>query len=128
MHHYLAQGVDGYVYWNMVLEPGGESTWGWKQNSLFTVDPKDGALTTNPEYHVMRHYAGFIRRGDRRLACSRPWAATAVAFRSQADGWRVVVLRNPFADERELVVAAGEARWSVRLPGESLTKLRLPAA
>ncbi len=71
LHHYLTQGCDGYVYWNMVLEPGGASTWGWKQNSLFTVDPATRQLTTNPEYHVLRHYSAFVRRGDRRLNCSR---------------------------------------------------------
>ncbi len=127
VHHYLAQGVDGYVYWNMALEPGGESTWGWKQNSLFTVDPETGSLTTNPEYHVMRHYAGFVRRGDRRLRCARPWAANTVAFCSATTGERVVVIRNPFATERVLRIAAGSELWAVTLPGDSLATVRLPA-
>ena len=58
---YLSNDVQSYVYWNMFLEPEGRSTWGWKQNSLFTVDPTTQALTTNPEYHVMRHFSGKIR-------------------------------------------------------------------
>ncbi|GAA3331220.1 hypothetical protein GCM10020331_086910 [Ectobacillus funiculus] len=29
--HYFVNGVNSYVYWNMVLEPKGPSTWGWEQ-------------------------------------------------------------------------------------------------
>lgn len=28
LHHYLSNGANGFVYWNMVLPPGGRSTWG----------------------------------------------------------------------------------------------------
>jgi glucosylceramidase len=123
-HHYIAQGVSAYVYWNLVLEPGGESTWGWRQNSLLTVDPADGALVTHPEYHILRHYAATIRRGDQGLACARPWAANAVAFRSPGGRLKLVV-RNPFATPRTLTVSESGRRWQVTLPGASLNSLQL---
>jgi glucosylceramidase len=62
---YFSQGCRAYVYWNMILPPGGESTWGWKQNTLVTVDGATGAVTYNPEFHVMRHPR---RRGAPRRA------------------------------------------------------------
>jgi len=45
MHHYITNGVNGYVYWNMVLPPDGCSTWGWRQNAMITVDPWAGHFT-----------------------------------------------------------------------------------
>ena len=44
-HHYITNGVSAYVYWNMVLPPGGRSTWGWPQNSMTTVDSETGRVT-----------------------------------------------------------------------------------
>jgi len=32
MRHYISNGAAAYVYWNMVLPPDGECTWGWRQN------------------------------------------------------------------------------------------------
>lgn len=52
LHHYLSNGVNGYVYWNMVLPPGGRSTWGWPQNSMLTVDATLQTVTYNPEFYV----------------------------------------------------------------------------
>lgn len=123
IHHYLINDVVAYVYWNMVLEPGGRSTWGWNQNTLVTVDPVTGAAVRNPEWHVMRHYAA-IRPGDRRLRCERPWATSSVAFRG-TDGLTVVV-RNPYPHHRTVTIAAAGRTWAVDLPAESLATLRLP--
>lgn len=50
MRHYFSNGVNGCVYWNMILEPGGESTWGWKQNSMITKNPDSGKVVYNPEF------------------------------------------------------------------------------
>jgi len=124
-HHYLSQGVSGYVYWNSVLEPNGESTWGWRQNSLFTVDPQNGTITPNAEYHIMRHYSAFVRRGDRRETCASAWAGNAIAFRRESDGSAAVIVRNPFADARTIRIAEASRRWRVTLPAKSLNTITL---
>ncbi len=123
-HHYLAQDVSAYCYWNMVLEPRGESTWGWAQNSLLTVNPETKSLIVNPEYHILRHYSAFIQRGDRRRHCERPWAANAVAF-ANAQNETTLVVRNPFADPREIEIACNGRRWRVALPARSLNTVLL---
>ncbi|MBC8096844.1 MAG: glycosyl hydrolase [Akkermansiaceae bacterium] len=122
IHHYLAQDTCGYVYWNMVLEPEGHSTWGWQQNSLFTVDPATRELTTNPEFHILRHYASFIPRGSRRRLCSQPWAANATAYRTPANEL-VCVVHNPLHHEHRLTVEQGDHTWAIPLPARSLNTL-----
>ena len=49
-HHYFINGVNGYLYWNAVLELEGESTWGWKQNSMITVNPEIKNFTFNRNF------------------------------------------------------------------------------
>lgn len=51
MHHYFRNGASAYMYWNMVLPAGGESSWGWRQNSLVTVN--EAQPQYNHEYYLM---------------------------------------------------------------------------
>ncbi|HMA99771.1 MAG TPA: glycosyl hydrolase, partial [Spirochaetota bacterium] len=37
MWDYFTNGAAAYVYWNMVLPQGGESTWGWHQNAMINI-------------------------------------------------------------------------------------------
>jgi glucosylceramidase len=101
--HYLTNGVHAYIYWNMVLAPGGESTWGWHQNAMITADPATGTVTYNPEFYVMQHFAHAIVPGAVRLGVAGPWAGNAVAFRNP-DGTTVVVVMNPFPTPRTLAL------------------------
>ncbi len=120
--HYLSNGVEAYVYWNLVLEQGGISTWGWKQNSMFCVDPETGAVIANPEYQLMRHFARHVRGGASVLETSGRWAANAVLFRN-ADGTDVAVLQNPLNEEADVRVGISNAVWSVTLPPKSFATL-----
>jgi glucosylceramidase len=113
IRHYFRHGAEAYVYWNPVLEPGGTSTWGWRQNALASVDPQRGTWTLNPEFHLLRHFAAFLQPGARALALSGPWAAHAAAF-ANPDGSRVLVAANPYPDPHELALGG----WRLELaPG-----------
>ncbi len=97
LRHYLANDVCGYTYWNMVLEDDrGMSTWGWRQNSMISVDSGRKSYRLNPEFHLMRHFSRFIRPGARRLNIAGSAAGNAVAFASGAD--RVVEMLNPYPE------------------------------
>lgn len=122
--HYFANGVNAYVYWNMVLEPKGRSTWGWEQNSMVTVDPANQRLIRNPEYYVMKHYAHHIVPGARRVGLSGPWSGKATAFRNP-DGSLVVVINNPFSDNRELLLAHAGQTFRIELEAESFNSIVL---
>lgn len=102
------------MYWNLVLPEGGESTWGWRQNTLVTVDLDRGTWKLNPEFHLLRHFGQFLQPGARPLHLHGPWAAHALAF-ANPDGSRVVVAANPYPEAQELVLAegAGGARLTV---------------
>ena len=62
MWQYFKHGTERYIYWNSILPEGGESTWGWQQNSLATVDDK-GSIKYNPEFYLMKHFSHFINPG-----------------------------------------------------------------
>lgn len=115
VRRYLDADVQAYVYWNMVLATGGLSTWGWRQNAMINVDPRNRTYTLNPEFYVMKHFSHFIDPGARQLMPAGGWSNHAVAF-INPDGRRVIVLHNPYP--RDVVV--GVDRWSVRMPPQSV--------
>ena len=92
VNRYLRAGATCYTYWNMVLGQG-ISTWGWRQNSLFSIDTNTGQVRRNPEYYVMRHYSHYVRPGARLLDTRGHFSSMATAFENP-DGSIVVVAQN----------------------------------
>ncbi|NLO85936.1 MAG: glycoside hydrolase family 30 protein [Clostridiales bacterium] len=97
MWNYLRAGATAFVYWNIALEADAVSTWGWKQNSLLSVDAKDGTLKHNPEFYIMKHLSSFVKPGAHLLTTSGRWAANSMAFRNE-DGSLVYIVVNPFEE------------------------------
>lgn len=120
--HYITNGANAYIYWNMILQPGGLSTWGWRQNAMITVDPVAQTVTFNPEFYVMKHFSNFIAPGAARLGLHGSWTGNAVAF-ANPDGGKVVVVANPFADARAMTLEANGTRVTMTLPGYSFNTL-----
>jgi hypothetical protein len=65
--HYLRNGANVYLYWNISLRKGGVSRWGWAQNSLVTVDSDARTYAYTHEYYLMEHLSHFVRPGARRV-------------------------------------------------------------
>ena len=124
MQHYISGGANAYVYWNMVLKEGGMSTWGWRQNSMITVNPLARTWRLTHEYHVMRHFAQFIDKDAYRLTLSGEWAGNAVAFLNPDDS-RILVLQNPLPAARRLVLADGSRLVTAMLPPDSISTIVL---
>lgn len=118
MHHYIANGAVAYVYWNMVLAPGGRSTWGWAQNSMLCADPATGTVACNPEFYVMKHLSHFVEPGARLAEVGGCLAGNALAF-VNPDGSTVVAVHNAFDRERDVTLSLGERALSARLPARS---------
>jgi len=116
--HYITNGVQSYIYWNMVLAPDGMSTWGWRQNAMITVDPTTDSVTYNPEYFVMKHFAHFVVPGATRLGLQGAWAGNAVAF-TNPDGSQVIVVMNPFPTPSEFMFKAEDSTIVAQLDGYS---------
>lgn len=92
INHYLGNGASTYTYWNMVLTEL-VSTWGWQQNSLYSVDTTTGTFTRNPEWYVMRHFANYVKPGARVLETAGHFNAMGIAFENP-DGTIAVVVQN----------------------------------
>lgn len=104
MQHYFANGATAYTYWNMILQPGGLSTWGWPQNSMYTIDPETKTVTRNPEFYVMRHYASVVKRGAVRVGVEGRFSPMATVF-DNPDGSRVVVVQNALESDQSFSYA-----------------------
>lgn len=100
--HYISNGVNAYMYWNSVLQDG-ESTWGWLQNSMISVDSKTGQTTYNPEYYVMKHYAHYVRPGAHLLSYGGHAAGEATAYEN-TDGSVIVVMSNSMNHDRDISI------------------------
>ncbi|MDA3959273.1 MAG: glycosyl hydrolase [Planctomycetota bacterium] len=115
--HYLRNGVTSYCWWNPWLEPGGNSTWGWHQNSLYTIDTA-GTVTENPDGVMFRHLCAAGRPGSKVLATSGSWSANARAW-SNSDGSTGLALHNPIDQDLRISIAHAGTTISGELPAHS---------
>lgn len=117
MWHFFINGVSSYTYWNMILEEGGVSTWGWYQNSMVTVT-QDGQIQYNPEYYLMRHFSQYIKKGAVLLGLAGDFAGNALAFQN-TDGSIVIEILNPFDFETQTTFSLKGEHYTVSLKAHS---------
>ncbi len=117
MKHYFTNGANGYMYWNTSLKQGGISTWGWKQNSLVSVDTVKKSFTYNYEYYLMKHLSHFVKPGAERLNTTGAFS-DLLAFRNP-DKSIVIVVHNDSDAERKVTIGIGEAMIRPALEGNS---------
>lgn len=119
MRIYFNHGAERYTYWNMALQNGGISTWGWCQNSLCTVDPQTRELKYQPEFYLMKHLSHFVKEGARVLGVKGHWSANSLAFENP-DGAVVLVVNNNLDYDRQFDYVYGEKVFSTKLKAHSL--------
>jgi glucosylceramidase len=123
MKHYLRNGASAYLYWNIALQKGGISRWGWAQNSLVTVDPATRTHQYTPEYYLMKHLGAFVRPGARRVeAVSWTGYENQLAF-VNPDGSMVIVIQNDMAEPMPVRIDIGGSRVAPILPADSFSTL-----
>lgn len=105
MKHYLGNGANGYMYWNTSLKQGGISTWGWKQNSLVSVDTVNKTYKYNYEYYLMKHLSHFVKPGAKRLSTSGTFD-NLLAF-INPDKSIVIVIQNNSDEEKKINIRVG---------------------
>ena len=123
MKHYLCSGVSAYLYWNMSLNKGGISRWGWAQNSLVTVDTGTKTFAYTHEYYLMKHLSHFVRPGARYLETAS-WNGfeNQIAF-ANPDGSTVVVIQNDLSEPLPVRLRIGGAVVAPTLPADSFSTL-----
>lgn len=103
MKHYLMNGVNSYQYWNISLNEGGVSTWGWHQNSLIVVDPLTKKYRYSNEFYLMKHLSHFVKPNAKRvesvgafsdlLAFENPDKSVAIIIHNQSNELKVISIK-----------------------------------
>ncbi|MBV6647872.1 MAG: hypothetical protein KI790_20600, partial [Cyclobacteriaceae bacterium] len=113
--HYFDNGVNAYTYWNMILDETGKSQWGWKQNSMITIDKANKTYTYNPEFHLMKHFSYFVAPGS--VSLDMTTQENVLAFKS---GDKVVLFTyNPNPDDEVVELRIDDIQQKVTIPAAS---------
>ena len=119
MWQYFVHGAERYTYWNIALPNDSVSTWGWKQNSLVTVDKENGTYRYNPEFYVMKHFSQFVQPGAKRIVTKGHWTSNALVFENP-DQSLVVIVGSNMNNAREFTFSCGEKSFSAQIEPHSL--------
>jgi glucosylceramidase len=117
MHHYFSRGANAYLYWNIALDEGGTSRWGWQQNSLVTVDTLANTYRLNHEYYLLKHLSHFVQAGARRLQTNGT-SGNLLAFRNR-DGRVVILVQNDQAESKTWYLNLNGTKQVFLLPPDS---------
>ena len=121
--HYLKSGANSYMYWNMILDQSGLSSWGWPQNSLISINRNTREVKYNMEFYVMKHFAHYIKSGAFRLATSG-YDEYALAFVNPANDLILVVM-NSSQFSKKYTVKIGDKMFVADLPGQSFNTFKI---
>jgi glucosylceramidase len=117
MKHYLDNGANAYMYWNLSLDKDGYSRWGWRQNSLVSVDILKKTFIYNFEYYLLKHVSHFVMPGARLMA-TNDTTANVLAF-VNPDKSFVVVVRNNEKGDKKITLKIGNVAISPLLKADS---------
>ena len=120
MKFYFEHGTTGYMYWNIALEEGGVSRWGWAQNSLIVVDPATKKFRFSHEYYILQHLSHFVQPGAQAIS-TFSWNGyeQQLAFKN-LDGAIVLLVQNDLANDVDYNVLVDGRLMQVKLPADSL--------
>lgn len=117
IRHYLENGANAYMYWNTILDETGKSMWGWKQNSLISVESGTGKVTRNPEFYLFRHLTHFVQPGA--IKRKTPEGFNSGMFFENPDGSVVGLLVNETDSVRQFVIECDGKAWPFTLDPHS---------
>lgn len=121
---YLERNASHYLQWNMVLNETGMSSWGWKQNSMVTVDTYNKTYTLNPQYWVVRHFTQFVKPGAKRITLETKEGVQALAFKN-VDGQIVLVCSNQTNTSQDLIVKIEKRHINLTISPEHVSTVLL---
>ncbi len=121
MKHYMENGANAYIYWNTILDETGKSMWGWKQNSLISVDSKTGYVTRNPEFYLMKHLSHFVRPGARKIVS--PQGFDFGLLFENPGGEIVGLMVNPSDEDMNISCELDDRTYSIILKAHSMNSI-----
>ncbi|OCB71770.1 glycoside hydrolase family 30 protein [Flavobacterium glycines] len=117
MQQYIANGASSYMYWNMILDETGKSTWGWKQNMLIAVNKETKEVKYNPEYYLMKHLSHYVLPDAYRLETSG--GKDHLAF-VNPNGEVVLLLMNQDEQGKAVLLELNDKKVALNLKGKSI--------
>jgi glucosylceramidase len=121
MKHYFNSGANAYMYWNISLEQGGISHWGWKQNSLVSVDTVTKKFSYNHEYYLLKHLSHYVKPGAKLLSINGE-LKNLLAFKNP-DKSIVIVMQNDSKTDKMVKLKIGNKLISPLLKADSFNTL-----
>uniref|UniRef100_UPI004048B2EF glycoside hydrolase family 30 protein n=1 Tax=Mariniflexile sp. TaxID=1979402 RepID=UPI004048B2EF len=122
MKHYFENGANAYMYWNMVLDETGKSQWGWKQNSMISIDSKTKKIKYNPEFYLMKHLSAFVAPGSVKLNATGDDENTLV-FYNEAKNEVVILAYNNAEENQDLELKINDKEVKASLEAKSFNTL-----
>jgi glucosylceramidase len=117
MKHYFNSGANAYMYWNISLNQGGISHWGWKQNSLVSVDTLTKKFTYNHEYYLLKHLSHYVRPGAKLLTIKGN-SNNLLAFKNK-DNSIIVIVQNDSETDKTVSIKIGNKTMAPLLKADS---------
>lgn len=117
IHQYISNGASSYMYWNMVLDNSGKSTWGWTQNMMISINKETKDIKYNPEYYLMKHLSHFVLNGAHLLKTES--TKDYLAF-INPDGEIVIMLMNLEENDKDLKLSVNNKIVTVKAKGKSI--------
>ena len=126
MKRYFDHGAGAYMYWNIALESGGMSRWGWSQNSLVVVDPATNEFAFTHEYVLLKHASHFVQPGARVLpTLSYSGYENQLAF-ANPDASTVLIIHNDGGEPTTPRILLGDRVLTATLPADSFSTFVIP--
>lgn len=118
LNHYFNHGANSYLYWNMVLDHWGFSTWTWRQNSLVSVNRHSGEYSYNPDFYMMKHFSANVQPGAIRIDTGNE-SPLATAFENP-DGSIVLQLANNTEKSKTAKIRIENEYFDAKIEGMSV--------
>jgi O-glycosyl hydrolase len=120
--------ANGVMLWNIALDPDrgplNSDTAGIPMlRGLLTIDPADGRVTCNVDYHALAHASRFVKPGARRIYSNTfgEGSIENVAFQNP-DGSKVLIAHNSGSTAKTFSVADGTHSFEYTLnAGDAVT-------
>ncbi|OFY67150.1 MAG: hypothetical protein A2Y71_03935 [Bacteroidetes bacterium RBG_13_42_15] len=123
MKHYFENGVSVYSFWNSVLDETGKSMWGWKQNSMITVNSSTKEVVYNPEFYLLKHFSYYIQPGARKVKTDGN--NTGMLAFQNPDKSLILIVGNKEDAAKETNIRIGKKRLSVRVEPHSFNTFKI---
>ncbi|MFR9558986.1 MAG: glycoside hydrolase family 30 beta sandwich domain-containing protein [Rikenellaceae bacterium] len=124
--HYMNNGCESYLYWNMILKSAngmtGKSAWGWPQNSMVVIDEDSKKVTYTDEFYLFKHFSHFVQPGSQYLESSK--GENHVAFK-MVDGRTLVMVYNPETEAKTVKIQIGDKMVTATLQPTSINSITL---